>query len=110
LALVSRWRLFITRCGWRKKLHCSTNLPKAALTGVRGGALIRRSTRRSAWRRKTVTQNSAKAWEDGSFSHKGKYFEYEDIEVLPKPYQKDMPVWIGATSEGSIEWAAQKGL
>lgn len=51
-----------------------------------------------------------KAWEDGSFSHKGKYFEYEDIEVLPKPYQKDMPVWIGATSEGSIEWAAQKGL
>ena len=43
-------------------------------------------------------------------SHKGKYFEYEDIEVLPKPYQKDMPVWIGATSEGSIEWAAQKGL
>ncbi len=50
-----------------------------------------------------------KAWQDGSFTHKGKYFEYEDIEVLPKPYQKDMPVWIGATSESSIEWAATKG-
>ncbi len=51
-----------------------------------------------------------KAWQDGSFTHKGKYFEYEDIEVLPKPYQKDMPVWIGATSESSIEWAASKGF
>ena len=51
-----------------------------------------------------------KAWQEGSFTHKGKYFEYNDIEVLPKPYQQNMPVWIGATSEGSIEWAASQGF
>jgi len=51
-----------------------------------------------------------KAWQDGPFSHKGDYFEFDNVEVLPKPYQKDMPVWMAATSEDSIEWAASQGL
>lgn len=50
-----------------------------------------------------------KAWQDGPFSFKGDYFEFEDIEVLPKPYQKEIPVWLAATSEDSIEWAASNG-
>jgi alkanesulfonate monooxygenase SsuD/methylene tetrahydromethanopterin reductase-like flavin-dependent oxidoreductase (luciferase family) len=50
-----------------------------------------------------------KAWKDGPFSHKGEYFEYNDIEVLPKPYQKEIPVWMAASSDDSIEWAAKAG-
>ena len=50
-----------------------------------------------------------KAWREGSFSHKGKYYEFNDIEVLPKPYQKEIPVWMAATSESSIGWAADEG-
>lgn len=51
-----------------------------------------------------------KAWQDGPFSHKGDYFEFDDVEVLPKPYQEEIPVWMAVSSEDSIEWAASKGL
>lgn len=51
-----------------------------------------------------------KAWQDGPFSHKGEYYEFEDIEVLPKPYQDEIPVWLAASSEGAMEWAAEKGF
>ena len=51
-----------------------------------------------------------KAWEEGPFSHKGDYYEFNDIEVLPKPYQENIPTWMAVTSEGSIEWAASKGF
>jgi alkanesulfonate monooxygenase SsuD/methylene tetrahydromethanopterin reductase-like flavin-dependent oxidoreductase (luciferase family) len=50
------------------------------------------------------------AWRNERLTHEGKYFQFEDIEVLPKPLQQPHPpVWMAATSEPSIEWAAAEG-
>lgn len=32
-----------------------------------------------------------KAWTENTFSYKGTYFSYEDVNVIPKPYQKPHP-------------------
>lgn len=50
------------------------------------------------------------AWRNERMSFKGKYWEFDDVEVLPKPLQKPHPpVWMAATSDGAIEWAAKAG-
>ena len=35
---------------------------------------------------------------------------FEDVEVLPKPLQDPMPVWIAASSENALDWAGEQGL
>ena len=44
------------------------------------------------------------------FSFQGKYFKFDDVELLPKPLQKPLPVWMAATSEPAIDWAASRGF
>ena len=47
-----------------------------------------------------------KSWSEGSFSFKGRYYNYENINVTPKPVQNPLPIWIGAFSEPAIKRAA----
>ena len=52
-----------------------------------------------------------KAWTNDKISYQGKYYSYDDVEVLPKPLQSPHPpVWMAATSTAAIEWAAAKGF
>ena len=52
-----------------------------------------------------------KAWTNEKLSYQGKYYSYEDVEVLPKPLQAPHPpVWMAATSAPAIDWAASKGF
>jgi len=52
-----------------------------------------------------------KAWTDERLSFAGEHFGFNDIEVLPKPAQRPHPpVWMAASSEGAIEWAAGRGF
>ncbi len=52
-----------------------------------------------------------KAWTDERLSFAGEYFRFDGIEVLPKPAQRPHPpVWMAASSEGAIEWAAGRGF
>jgi alkanesulfonate monooxygenase SsuD/methylene tetrahydromethanopterin reductase-like flavin-dependent oxidoreductase (luciferase family) len=52
-----------------------------------------------------------KAWTEERFSYKGKFFSFDDVEVLPKPLQAPHPpTWMAATSEGAIDWAASQGF
>jgi len=45
------------------------------------------------------------------FSHSGKYWTFNDIIVEPTPVQQPHPpIWVGATSVGSIEKTAAQGL
>ncbi|MDA4130194.1 MAG: LLM class flavin-dependent oxidoreductase, partial [Thaumarchaeota archaeon] len=46
------------------------------------------------------------------FSYLGKYFNYDNLEVLPRPMQKPYPpIWFpGPQSEISIKWAASRGM
>lgn len=50
-----------------------------------------------------------KSWADEPFSFQGRYYQYENINVTPKPVQKPIPIWIGAFTEPAIRRAARIG-
>jgi len=51
------------------------------------------------------------AWNSERLSHQGQFFRFEDVEVLPKPLQRPAPpVWMAATSDSAIDWAAGRGF
>src|SRR5215472_16662185 len=51
------------------------------------------------------------AWTSEKVTHHGEHFHVEGVEVLPKPLQQPHPpVWMAATSEGAIDWAAGRGF
>ncbi len=50
------------------------------------------------------------AWSREQFSFKGKYFDYEDIALLPRPLQKPTPpIYVAAASPGSAEEIGRRG-
>jgi alkanesulfonate monooxygenase SsuD/methylene tetrahydromethanopterin reductase-like flavin-dependent oxidoreductase (luciferase family) len=50
------------------------------------------------------------AWASDRLTYRGQYWTFDDVEVLPKPYQRPRPpTWIASTSPGAIEWSAQQG-
>jgi len=50
------------------------------------------------------------AWRNQCVSYQGKYFSFENVEVLPKPLQQPHPpMWVAAYAPTAIEWAAQQG-
>jgi alkanesulfonate monooxygenase SsuD/methylene tetrahydromethanopterin reductase-like flavin-dependent oxidoreductase (luciferase family) len=50
------------------------------------------------------------AWRNERLSYQGRFHRYQDVEVLPKPLQQPHPpVWVAASSDSAIEWAAQQG-
>jgi alkanesulfonate monooxygenase SsuD/methylene tetrahydromethanopterin reductase-like flavin-dependent oxidoreductase (luciferase family) len=52
-----------------------------------------------------------RAWTVNRLSFAGEHFHFEDVEVLPKPLQRPHPpVWMAATSESAIGWAAGRGF
>jgi alkanesulfonate monooxygenase SsuD/methylene tetrahydromethanopterin reductase-like flavin-dependent oxidoreductase (luciferase family) len=46
---------------------------------------------------------------DGRISHHGKYYDFEDVRITPKPVQQPIPTYIGSFSKPSIELAARLG-
>lgn len=51
------------------------------------------------------------AWTQERVNFSGKYFQFNDVEVLPKPAQvPHPPTWVAATSPDAIAWAASRGL
>jgi alkanesulfonate monooxygenase SsuD/methylene tetrahydromethanopterin reductase-like flavin-dependent oxidoreductase (luciferase family) len=65
----------------------------------------------SAERFREAVEIVLKAWADGTFSYHGSHFSFDGIEVLPKPLQRPHPpVWMAATSETAIDWAAGRGF
>lgn len=50
------------------------------------------------------------AWRRERLTYAGRFWRYENVEVLPKPLQMPHPpVWLAATSLDSIRRAAEKG-
>jgi luciferase family oxidoreductase group 1 len=65
----------------------------------------------SAARMKECVDIVLAAFRDGSVNHRGAHWQFEDIEVLPKPVQKPHPpVWLAASSPESVERAAAAGF
>ena len=51
-----------------------------------------------------------KAWTHDRLTYTGRYFSFDNVEVLPKPLQRPHPpVWTAASSPAAIEWAASVG-
>ncbi len=52
-----------------------------------------------------------KAWTQERFSHEGKYYSYNDVCLVPKPYQSPHPpLRMAATTSESFPMAAKMGL
>jgi alkanesulfonate monooxygenase SsuD/methylene tetrahydromethanopterin reductase-like flavin-dependent oxidoreductase (luciferase family) len=67
--------------------------------------------RESADRFREAVEIVLAAWTNEKLDFRGRFHHYEGIEVLPKPRQQPHPpTWVAATSEGSVDWAAAKGL
>jgi alkanesulfonate monooxygenase SsuD/methylene tetrahydromethanopterin reductase-like flavin-dependent oxidoreductase (luciferase family) len=50
------------------------------------------------------------AWRSERLTYHGDYWDFDDIEVLPKPRQDPMPVWMAASSLEAVEWSAEQGF
>jgi alkanesulfonate monooxygenase SsuD/methylene tetrahydromethanopterin reductase-like flavin-dependent oxidoreductase (luciferase family) len=51
------------------------------------------------------------AWKNERMTYHGEYWDFDDIEVLPKPLQQPHPpTWMAATSPEAIAWAAERGF
>jgi alkanesulfonate monooxygenase SsuD/methylene tetrahydromethanopterin reductase-like flavin-dependent oxidoreductase (luciferase family) len=51
-----------------------------------------------------------RAWTNNRLTYRGKYFSFDDVEVLPKPLQQPHPpMWVAAGSLDAIDWAASMG-
>jgi len=46
---------------------------------------------------------------DGPISHDGKYYQFSDVAITPKPIQRPIPAYVGSFSKPSIELAAKLG-
>jgi alkanesulfonate monooxygenase SsuD/methylene tetrahydromethanopterin reductase-like flavin-dependent oxidoreductase (luciferase family) len=53
-----------------------------------------------------------KAWTSETFSHEGKFWNYKDVSIWPRPWQQPHPpVWVPFTgSKETIEWAGKHNL
>jgi alkanesulfonate monooxygenase SsuD/methylene tetrahydromethanopterin reductase-like flavin-dependent oxidoreductase (luciferase family) len=52
-----------------------------------------------------------KAWTQDRFSHSGKYFTFNDMIVVPRPYQKPHPpIWVAATTQDTFPIVGGMGL
>src|SRR5437667_11250147 len=65
----------------------------------------------SATRFRETVEIVLKAWTEKRLTFAGEHFHFDDVEVLPKPAQQPHPpVWVAASSEGAIDWAAGRGF
>ncbi len=65
----------------------------------------------SAARFQEAVEIVLKAWTQERLSHHGRYFQFDDVEVLPRPMQQPHPpVWLAASSLEAIERAAARGF
>ncbi|PYN93106.1 MAG: hypothetical protein DMD91_30905, partial [Candidatus Rokuibacteriota bacterium] len=52
-----------------------------------------------------------KAWTTEGFSHTGKYFSFENLTVVPRPYQKPHPpIWVAATTNDTFPMIGRNGF
>jgi alkanesulfonate monooxygenase SsuD/methylene tetrahydromethanopterin reductase-like flavin-dependent oxidoreductase (luciferase family) len=65
----------------------------------------------SADRFREAVEIVLQAWTQDRLTFRGRHFSFDNIEVLPKPLQRPHPpVWMAATSETAIDWAASRGF
>jgi alkanesulfonate monooxygenase SsuD/methylene tetrahydromethanopterin reductase-like flavin-dependent oxidoreductase (luciferase family) len=52
-----------------------------------------------------------KAWSQERLSHQGKFWQFEEIQLYPRPVQQPHPpIWVAGTSAQTLGWAGKNGL
>ena len=51
----------------------------------------------------------SKLWSEDSVDFDGEYYRYRSASIEPKPVQKNMPLWIGGSSDAAIQRTARFG-
>ena len=51
----------------------------------------------------------SKLWSEDSVDFDGEYYRYRSASIEPKPIQKNMPLWIGGSSDAAIRRTARFG-
>jgi alkanesulfonate monooxygenase SsuD/methylene tetrahydromethanopterin reductase-like flavin-dependent oxidoreductase (luciferase family) len=66
----------------------------------------------SAQRLREHAEILVQAWSDDPVSFKGELYEFEGVQVLPKPLQRPHPpIWVGASrSDDTFRWAGENGF
>lgn len=65
----------------------------------------------SAARFREAVEIVLQAWTEEKLTYAGTHFRFDKVELLPKPLQRPHPpVWMAATSDPAIEWAASQGF
>jgi alkanesulfonate monooxygenase SsuD/methylene tetrahydromethanopterin reductase-like flavin-dependent oxidoreductase (luciferase family) len=65
----------------------------------------------SASRFRETVEIVLRAWTQEKLDFAGRHFRFDGVEVLPKPLQRPHPpVWMAASSESAIDWAAGRGF
>jgi alkanesulfonate monooxygenase SsuD/methylene tetrahydromethanopterin reductase-like flavin-dependent oxidoreductase (luciferase family) len=65
----------------------------------------------SASRFRETVEIVLRAWTRDRLDFAGRHFRFDGVEVLPKPVQSPHPpVWLAASAENAIEWAAGHGF
>jgi alkanesulfonate monooxygenase SsuD/methylene tetrahydromethanopterin reductase-like flavin-dependent oxidoreductase (luciferase family) len=49
-------------------------------------------------------------WENDTFSYKGSFYEFPEVQMVPKPRDGAIPIWQPAVSESSVRWVISKGI
>lgn len=51
------------------------------------------------------------AWINERLNFSGRYWQFDGVELMPKPLQQPHPpTWVAASSDPAIQWAAKRGL
>jgi alkanesulfonate monooxygenase SsuD/methylene tetrahydromethanopterin reductase-like flavin-dependent oxidoreductase (luciferase family) len=48
-------------------------------------------------------------WTEDKVTFHGRFYNYEDVTISPKPKQSPLPLWIGGSSDAAIERTAKYG-
>ncbi len=67
------------------------------------------SRRTRAGRIEEAVQVLRGSWSPEPFSLDGKYYQYKDVNVTPKPVQQPTPLWIGGFVDAAVRRAARIG-
>lgn len=42
-------------------------------------------------------------WSEDKVTHKGRFYQFEDLQALPKPLQSPMPLWLAVNPKGDFK-------
>jgi probable F420-dependent oxidoreductase len=78
--------------------------PKAAEWGATGRSSDHRGSKANE-----MFELMGRLWSEESVTFDGKFYQYKDATIAPRPVQQPLPLWIGGSSEAAIKRTAKLG-